>query len=98
MAYLKSSNLLMACLLGAKASFFLVAPVQSAVSNSSGETSVHSFVEVEVVNLIKANESSEDPRLVAQESVDQNQDLNQDLNQDVNQDVAPTQARFFREV
>ncbi len=94
MAYLKSSNLLMACLLGTQASLFLVAPAQSEITNSQEKTSVHSLVEVEVVNLsINSSKSSEKQMLLAEEDVDRNQDLNQDLNQDVDRTQPPSLRR-----
>ncbi|MCT7954438.1 hypothetical protein [Laspinema palackyanum] len=86
MSYLRPSNLLLACLLGAKASLFLIAPTQSILGTTQGDGSENtSSIEVEVVNLsVNSAESFEDSKLVADTDVDRNQDLNQDVDQDQN--------------
>lgn len=90
MSNLKSSNLLMACLLSAKASLLLVAPVQSAISSSPSENSVNSSVEVEIINLtVNSAELSQQPMLVADTDVDRNQDRNQDRNRDADRNRTP---------
>jgi hypothetical protein len=93
---LKSSNLIMACLLSAKASLLLIAPAQSALSSSPGDLAMNSSVEVEVVNLrVNSTEPSDSSLLIADADVDRNQDVNQDVNRDRNQ---AGQTSFIRQV
>lgn len=85
MSNLKSSNLLLACLLSGKASLLLMAPVQAVSSVPSPEKALNTAIEVEVVNLkVNSTERSGEVRLVANADNDQNGDQNVDQNQDVN--------------
>ncbi|MEG4332799.1 hypothetical protein QUB40_12835 [Microcoleus sp. AT9_A2] len=75
MSYLKSSNLLLACLLSTKASLFLIAPVQGALSAYSQDNTANSRIEIEVVNLATNDSDSSDYlMLVADAGYDRGQD------------------------
>jgi hypothetical protein len=85
MSNLKSSNLLLACLLSGKASLLLMAPVQAVSSVPVSEAAVNTAIEVEVVNLkVNSTERSGEVRLVANADYDQNGDQNQDVDNNRN--------------
>lgn len=91
MSYLKSSNLLMACLLSTKASFLLISPVTAGIDGASPQTSLNSPIEVEVVNLkVNSSDRRGDLMLVADADYDQSRDYDQ------GQDVDQNQARRNR--
>jgi hypothetical protein len=93
MSYLKSSNLLMACLLSAKAGFLLISPVEAATNEASPQTALNSPIEVEVVNLkVHSSDRTGDLMLVADADTDQTQDYDQ------TQDVDQNQARQIRQI
>lgn len=86
MSYLKSSNLLMACLLSAKAGFLLISPVEAATSAASPRTALNSPIEVEVVNLkVNSSDRTGELMLVADADFDQTQDYDQSQDSDQNQ-------------
>ncbi|WP_254563494.1 hypothetical protein [Oscillatoria sp. HE19RPO] len=97
---LKSSNLIMACLLSAKASLLLVAPSQAALSSSPVDLAGNSSVEVEVVNLTNNSPTNSDSAwLFGDADVDQNQDVDQTQDVDQNRDRNQAgQTSFIRQV
>jgi formiminotetrahydrofolate cyclodeaminase len=85
MLQMKPSNLLMACLLSAKASALLITPANAATSLTAAETVVSSAIEVEVINLktnVANNADSEVLTAQSGQDYDQTQDRDQTQDQD----------------
>ncbi len=86
MLQMKPSNLLMACLLSAKASVLLITPAHAATSMAAAEPVVSSSIEVEVINLkTNAIDRAGNEILASEDGQDQNQDQDQDQSQDQDQ-------------
>lgn len=84
MLQMKPSNLLMACLLSAKASAMLIAPAHAAPSTAATEPVINSAIELDVINL-KTNTTDRVNSDVVASQDSQDHDQNQDQNQDQDQ-------------
>jgi hypothetical protein len=87
MLQMKPSNLLMACLLSAKASVLFITPAHAAASTIAAEPVVRSAIELEVVNLkTNATNNADSEVLTAQNGQDYDQTQDRDQTQDQDQD------------